>query len=123
MLILGWYPQAMADKVTADDRDYYGNKRLEPAGQQIALLFEDVFKNFNMKLKEQADQNLRTNTAAKFDITFHMRNSHLITNGLKLAISTGNWSVKRFKMARTGVTAVSHASTSLNILQVRELMV
>eukprot|EP00039_Didymoeca_costata_P008121 m.108328 g.108328 ORF g.108328 m.108328 type:complete len:1159 (+) comp13958_c0_seq4:354-3830(+) len=98
--------QAMGDKVTADDRDYYGNKRLEPAGQQIALLFEDVFKNFNMKLREQTERNLKANTAGAFNITFYMKNSHMITNGLRLAISTGNWSVKRFKMARTGVTAV-----------------
>ena len=97
---------AMEDKVTADDRDFMGNKRLEPAGQQIALLFEDVFKNFNMKLRESAEHSLRGNTASAFNITFHMKNSHLITHGLKTAISTGNWAVKRFKMTRTGVTAV-----------------
>ena len=27
--------RAMRDGATADDRDYYGNKRLEPAGQQV----------------------------------------------------------------------------------------
>ena len=74
---------AMTDKVTADDRDFMGNKRLEPAGQQISLLFEDVFKNFNMKLRESAEHSLRGNTAAAFNITFHMKNSHLITHELK----------------------------------------
>ncbi|CAC5418953.1 RPC2 [Mytilus coruscus] len=58
---------AKGDKVKADDRDYYGNKRLELAGQLLSLLFEDLFKKFN---------------------------------------SEGNWSIKRFKMDRSGVTQV-----------------
>ena len=34
---------------------YYGNKRLELAGQLLSLLFEDCFKRLNADLKRQAD--------------------------------------------------------------------
>jgi DNA-directed RNA polymerase beta subunit len=36
-------------------QDYYGNKRLELAGDLIAILFEDLFKRFNDELKKAAD--------------------------------------------------------------------
>ncbi|KAJ8971880.1 hypothetical protein NQ314_000493 [Rhamnusium bicolor] len=51
--------EAQNDKKFLDDRDYYGNKRLELAGSLISLMFED-----------------------------------------------GNWTIKRFRMERLGVTQV-----------------
>lgn len=88
-----------------DDRDYYGNKRLELAGQLLSLLFEDLFKKFNSELKKMADQSLPRVSVEQFDVVAHMRQDQ-ITNGLVNAISTGNWSIKRFKMDRAGVTQV-----------------
>ncbi len=96
---------AKLGKIKVDDRDYYGNKRLELAGQLIALLFEDLFKRFNSELQNIAEKNIPKQRAAQFDIVKHIRQD-LITNGLVNAISTGNWIIKRFKVERQGVTHV-----------------
>lgn len=88
-----------------DDRDYYGNKRLELAGSLISLLFEDLFKRFNNELRIIADKNIPKIKTAQFDVVKHMRQD-IITNGLTSAIATGNWTVKRFRMERVGVSQV-----------------
>ncbi|CAL7942914.1 unnamed protein product [Xylocopa violacea] len=97
--------KAQSDGKLVDDRDYYGNKRLELAGSLLSLMFEDLFKRFNWELKQIADKNIPKIKAAQFDIVKHMRQDQ-ITNGLAFAISSGNWTIKRFKMERHGVTQV-----------------
>ena len=100
--------QAIKDGNTIDDKDYYGNKRLELAGQLISLLFEDLFKKYNSDLKKIIDaQLLKSNNGINYisDISILMR-SDLITHGLQNSISSGNWVVKRFKMRRSGITQV-----------------
>jgi DNA-directed RNA polymerase beta subunit len=97
---------AASNTALVDDRDYYGNKRLELAGELLNLLFEDLFKIFNATLKKNIEKSLeKVNHVHQFDALKQLR-PDLITNGLARAISTGNWSVKRFKMERAGVTAV-----------------
>ena len=88
-----------------DDRDYYGNKRLELAGSLISLLFEDLFKRFNNELRIIADKNIPKIKTAQFDVVKHMRQD-IMTNGLAGAIATGNWTLKRFRMERVGVSQV-----------------
>lgn len=89
-----------------DDKDYYGNKRLELPGSLLSLLFEDLFKRFNSDLKRQADMILsKPNRASGFDVMKFMR-TDTITHGFIHAISTGNWVLKRFRMDRAGVTQV-----------------
>ncbi len=93
-------------KMPLDDKDYYGNKRLELAGNLLSLLFEDLFKIFNKELKRQADLVLsKPNRAEAFDVVKTIR-PDTITNGMINAISTGNWVLKRFRMDRAGVTQV-----------------
>lgn len=42
--------KAQSDENLVDDRDYYGNKRLELAGSLLSLMFEDLFKRFNWEV-------------------------------------------------------------------------
>ncbi|PLB41524.1 DNA-directed RNA polymerase III core subunit RET1 [Aspergillus candidus] len=99
---------AKNDSALVDDRDYLGNKRLELAGQLLALLFEDLFKKFCFDIKMNVDKVLnKRNRAEQFDAwsVMGMHTNH-ITQGMNRAISTGNWSLKRFRMERAGVTHV-----------------
>ncbi|GAO46246.1 hypothetical protein G7K_0481-t1 [Saitoella complicata NRRL Y-17804] len=100
---------ALSNPDLVDDRDYVGNKRLELAGQLLALLFEDLFKKFNSDLKTVFDKTLsKKNRTQEFDAlqSLKMTGVNMISEGMARAISTGNWSLKRFKMERAGVTHV-----------------
>ncbi|KAF1961503.1 DNA-directed rna polymeras-like protein III subunit [Byssothecium circinans] len=99
---------AMQDPKLVDDRDYVGNKRLELSGQMLSLLFEDHFKRLNHDFKLSIDKVLKKqHRAQELEAISHfsgLRNH--ITLGVERAIATGNWSLKRFKMERAGVTHV-----------------
>ncbi|KAI1340133.1 RNA polymerase Rpb2 [Xylariaceae sp. FL0016] len=90
-----------------DDRDFVGNKRLELAGQLLSLLFEDLFKKFCVDLKAAIDNSYKKRNRTLIEpLTFIGSNGKHITEGMNRAIQTGNWSVKRFRMERAGVTHV-----------------
>lgn len=46
------------DHSKLDDRDYYGNKRLELAGSLLSLMFEDAFKRLNSEVNTKQLKNL-----------------------------------------------------------------
>ncbi|XP_024537767.1 DNA-directed RNA polymerase III subunit 2 isoform X1 [Selaginella moellendorffii] len=98
--------EAILDKECVDDRDYVGNKRLELAGQLLALLFEDLFKRSCSELKSNVDRTLsKMNRASQYDVSKSLK-PDMLTSGLENAISSGNWTVKRFRMDKKGVTQV-----------------
>lgn len=99
---------AIHDPKLVDDRDYVGNKRLELAGQMLALLFEDLFKDCINMIGANMDKLLKKpNPVGEFDpIRIVEQCESRITSGMERAISTGNWTLKRFRMDRAGVTHV-----------------
>lgn len=87
-----------------DNKDYYGNKRLELAGQIIALLFEDLFqKTIKEFYKFYRLNNEKLKKSPNLDLVTFVRQD-IITQGLEYSFSTGNWVVKKFKLEKNGVT-------------------
>jgi DNA-directed RNA polymerase III subunit RPC2 len=90
-----------SDLDISDNRDYLGNKRVECAGEMMALLFEDLFKRFNVEFKKELDKNLLRSKKRKRERDFIQNvikmicSSDTITHGLRHALSSGNWSIKR----------------------------
>lgn len=99
---------AINDPKLVDDRDYVGNKRLELAGQMLSLLFEDLFKDSIRQIQMTMDKMLQKhNPTSEFDpVRIVEQIESRITSGMERAISTGNWTLKRFRMDRAGVTHV-----------------
>lgn len=54
---------AEKDARLLDDRDHFGVKRLQLAGNILSLVFEDVIKSLNTELKTRADKNLKVGSS------------------------------------------------------------
>ncbi|KAA8590256.1 hypothetical protein FQN60_014190 [Etheostoma spectabile] len=80
-----------------DDRDYYGNKRLELAGQLLLCCLKTVLKILTELKKILTNIPNKTSFVGKHTRINHQR---------RQCLSPGNWSLKRFKMDRQGVTQV-----------------
>ncbi|KAI5191289.1 DNA-directed RNA polymerase III subunit RPC2 [Nematocida sp. AWRm77] len=91
-----------------NDKDFVGNKRIELSGQMLALLFEDLLKRLNSEMKKAVDRVLCKRARAQEMDALHFlaMQRGTITSGLQRAIGTGSWSLKRFRMDRSGVTQV-----------------
>ncbi|KAG9393984.1 RNA polymerase Rpb2, domain 6 [Carpediemonas membranifera] len=97
---------AVRGETKMDDKDNYGNKRLELSGDMLSILFEDLFKKMCYDIQRGAEtMQSKSNKAAAFDALKCIRPKN-ITDGFVHAISSGNWSLKRFRMERSGVTQV-----------------
>lgn len=92
-----------------DDRDHYGNKRLDLAGPLLAGLFRQLLR----KLMKDVRANLRraVNSRKSVDEIIHHDlsaaiKSSIISNGLKYALATGNWNASGGAATKTGVSQV-----------------
>ena len=109
-----------------DDRDHYGNKRLDLAGPLLGFLFRGLFKNlikevrlYAQKFVDKGKVRLIGIFAPFFcfaQIAFLLQDFNVelaiktrtITDGLKYSLATGNWGDQRkAHESRAGVSQVS----------------
>jgi len=92
-----------------DDRDHYGNKRVDLAGPLLGGLFRQLFR----KLTKEARRNFeyQVNSGRPLSVQGGAIKSSIITNGLKYALATGNWNADRKAGVRTGVSQVLNRLT------------
>ncbi len=86
----------------SDSRDFYGNKRVDLAGDMMALLFEVVFRQAAAYISSKADAYFRKAVQMHpFDVELPR---DIFSSGFRQAIATGNWRAPRVNVDRAGVT-------------------
>lgn len=94
-----------------DDRDHYGNKRLDLAGPLLAFLFRALFKTLMKEVRMYAQKFIDQGKDFNLDLAIKTKT---ITDGLRYSLATGNWGdQKKAHQARAGVSQVYIIQTSL----------
>eukprot|EP01117_Protostelium_nocturnum_P006789 TRINITY_DN2438_c0_g1_i4.p1 TRINITY_DN2438_c0_g1~~TRINITY_DN2438_c0_g1_i4.p1 ORF type:complete len:1174 (-),score=395.88 TRINITY_DN2438_c0_g1_i4:61-3582(-) len=96
-----------------DDRDHYGNKRLDLAGPLLGTLFRQLFKKLTKDVKGYLQKTI--DQGGEFNLTRAVR-PKTITNGLKYSLATGNWGTQGSQGARAGVAQVLNRLTFASTL-------
>eukprot|EP01105_Mastigella_eilhardi_P008945 TRINITY_DN2141_c2_g1_i2.p1 TRINITY_DN2141_c2_g1~~TRINITY_DN2141_c2_g1_i2.p1 ORF type:complete len:1262 (-),score=328.38 TRINITY_DN2141_c2_g1_i2:112-3750(-) len=97
-----------------DDRDHYGNKRLDLAGPLLGGLFRVLFhklaKDAKLYLQRHVDH-------GKSDLPIvGAIKTRTITKGLQYSLATGNWGVSNKQSTRSGVAQVLNRLTYTSTL-------
>uniref|UniRef100_A0ABD2X6B4 DNA-directed RNA polymerase subunit beta n=1 Tax=Trichogramma kaykai TaxID=54128 RepID=A0ABD2X6B4_9HYME len=97
-----------------DDRDHYGNKRLDLAGPLLAFLFRGLFKNLMKEVKMYGQKFV--DRGKDFNLELAVK-TKIITDGLRYSLATGNWGdQKKAHLARAGVSQVLNRLTFASTL-------
>jgi DNA-directed RNA polymerase II subunit RPB2 len=117
--------QARLGKIPADDRDSYVNKRIDLCG----VLLNNLFRNyFNKLVKDMEKQIIREINTGSWKSTDDFQNiinqtniykiikSSTIENGIKRALSTGDFGIKHMNSNKAGVAQVLNRLTYISTL-------
>eukprot|EP00271_Cylindrocystis_brebissonii_P022832 TRINITY_DN8941_c0_g1_i2.p1 TRINITY_DN8941_c0_g1~~TRINITY_DN8941_c0_g1_i2.p1 ORF type:complete len:1189 (+),score=261.50 TRINITY_DN8941_c0_g1_i2:389-3955(+) len=96
-----------------DDRDHYGNKRLDLAGPLLAGLFRGLFRKLTKDVRIYVQKCV--DNGKEINLTYAVK-AKTITSGLKYSLATGNWGQANTAGARAGVSQVLNRLTYASTL-------
>eukprot|EP00823_Brevimastigomonas_motovehiculus_P004857 TRINITY_DN3319_c0_g1_i1.p1 TRINITY_DN3319_c0_g1~~TRINITY_DN3319_c0_g1_i1.p1 ORF type:complete len:1185 (-),score=282.72 TRINITY_DN3319_c0_g1_i1:723-4277(-) len=92
-----------------DDRDHFGNKRMDLAGPLLGNLFRQLFAKLLKDTRTAAIKRLESGKDLS-DLRLIV-DQNIISRGLKYSLATGNWGANRKTITRTGVSQVMNRLT------------
>ncbi|KAF5177382.1 Dna-directed rna polymerase subunit beta, partial [Thalictrum thalictroides] len=96
-----------------DDRDHYGNKRLDLAGPLLGGLFRMLFRKLTRDVRGYAQKCV--DNGKDVNLQFAIK-AKTITSGLKYSLATGNWGQANAAGTRAGVSQVLNRLTYASTL-------
>ena len=102
-----------------DDRDHFGNKRMDLAGPLIAMLFRQLFRKLTKDVRLYCQRCV--DSGKDIQLTLAVK-AKTITSGLKYSLATGNWGAQGAQDIRAGVSQVlNRLSFSSTLSHLRRL--
>ncbi|KAI3811859.1 hypothetical protein L1987_21591 [Smallanthus sonchifolius] len=96
-----------------DDRDHYGNKRLDLAGPLLGGLFRMLFRRLTRDVRGYVQKCV--DNGKDVNLQFAIK-AKTITSGLKYSLATGNWGQANAAGTRAGVSQVFNRLTYASTL-------
>ena len=102
-----------------DDRDHFGNKRMDLSGPLIAMLFRQLFRKVTKDVRLYSQRCI--DSGKDIQLTLAVK-AKTITSGLKYSLATGNWGAQGAADIRAGVSQVlNRLSFSSTLSHLRRL--
>jgi DNA-directed RNA polymerase II subunit RPB2 len=117
--------RASLGKIALDDRDSYANKRLDLCGFLLNNLFRNYFNKVVKEMEKQILHEIKTGSWKSTDDFQNIINqtniykilkSSTIENGIKRALSTGDFGIKQMNSNKAGVAQVLSRLTYVGTL-------
>lgn len=110
-IMIARYAEYMIGGRKLDDRDNWGNKRVESAGRSLEQLFSGIWKQMIMNINDSIDKN----PSAGLKSIQRLIDTSLVTTSFVSSFSSNNWGVQGSYMAKENITDILKRESLLSV--------